>query len=258
MNRLVVRIKNVLRGNQMLYSIIQKIYHLGYISLKILGVNFRYYFIHPDKNLIYLSNFKVASSSILAVLMNKDAIDHDTIHTEARQVLNEKTFLSNEEKGYYKFTFVRNPYTRLISCYNNKVLQERSKPIPYFKQNMFGKLASVADFDEFVMKVCKIPDRISDVHFVSQSHFIYSKGHPVVDYIGKMESLDTDFESVRSAFSLKSLPHYNKTKRTNWMDSYSHETAQMVYKRYFNDFHTFDYVEEYKNLIQYLGDKDSV
>jgi chondroitin 4-sulfotransferase 11 len=220
--------------------------------IKIFGIKFKYYVIIPEKKLIYLINYKVASSSILSTLIAKKVIDNEEIHTIAKQVLLQKLILNKRERKYYKFTFVRNPYTRLISCYKNKILNEKDKKRPYFKQNLFKQILKSKSFDDFIKSVCKIPDRISDMHFISQYYYIYKGNNPIVDFVGKFETLQKDFKYIKDKFNLESLPHCNKTSKSDWMNNYTLETAELVYNRYKNDFKAFGYEKEYKRLINYL------
>lgn len=252
----VIRVKTKLREHRALYGQVQKAYHCYMRGLKLAGYTFRHFMILPEKKLVYLVNYKAASSSILASMMDVDIQSEARIHQMARQYFIGRTSLKAEEKDYFSFTFVRNPFTRLLSCYKDKVEGEREEPRPYFTQNLFGRLAASPSFEDFALAVGKIPDRIADVHFVSQHYFIYRKGQPVVDHVGRMESIGTEYEEIRSRFGLKPLANYNQTDSDRWMEAYSPAAAEAVFRRYAKDIEAFGYMDDYRRLIRYLEEKE--
>lgn len=203
-----------------------------------------------SKKLIYLNNCKVACSSIKASMF-KDFDDYEDIHrfTDKHYVI---PYLTLEVRAYYKFTFVRNPYERLISCYENKVVQEKG----FFKNYLSGCLCNVSDFDDFIYKIVRIPNKDAEPHFQSQYSLIYNWwGKCLVDYVGTFENIKNEYEPIRLRFGLNPLPHKNKVASLlgkNWMDYYTLETAELVYTKYKKDFEKFGYRDEYKKLKAYL------
>ena len=73
----------------------------------------------------------------------------------------------------------------------------------------------------------------------------------LIDHIEKLREVEEEFSTIRSRFDLGSFPHYNNNADYNWMEFYTLETAQMVYKRYRKDIQTFSYRDEYQQLILY-------
>lgn len=225
----------------------------------------RIYVIKDEKQLIYLANPKVATSSIKTVFYNKSNISDDyRIHQEMKGVSKLETY----QKAYYKFTFVRNPYERLVSCYESKYHKDKkflgkTKVILDFDNYLFGYIRKDKGFDNFIRKIVKIPFRLSDRHFRSQYYLTHNhKGICLVDYIGKMENIAEDFEQIAKNFDLPELGHMNQTKSVKtadskkWMDYYTKETAELVYKKYKQDFDTFDYGNSYLELKEYLAEKN--
>ncbi|HKL74843.1 MAG TPA: sulfotransferase family protein [Halanaerobiales bacterium] len=162
-------------------------------------------------------------------------------------------------KDYFIFTFVRNPYKRVLSCYLNKIIN----PPPHFiKQQLkpFGLIPNMS-FDDFINFLCfneKGKDR-NDPHWTSQHKFI----KPGIDFIGKLEDFDKDFKIILNRIGLpyqspkhlnyttKEGAHYTKdlkyvdkpkkAKPPELDDYYTDKTYQLIYERYKKDFEMFGY-----------------
>jgi len=223
----------------------------------------RYFFYDPAKKLLYFSVSKAGNTSIKAsmyAIPEKD--DYRDIH-KAVDPMDQSARVSSigDFMDYYKFTFVRNPFDRLVSCYENKLHSDKAyvgtsiKDLIYDKYLM-GYLSKDMGFVRFARRVCRIPDCMADRHFLSQSFGMYDKkGRLLPDFVGKFENFADDFEVVREKFDLAPLPHYNKTSKGNWMDYYDLPTAKLVYRRYKKDIEEFGYQDAYDELVRYITEK---
>ena len=131
----------------------------------------------------------------------------------------------------FNFTFVRNPYSRVVSGYN--FLLGRESFDKKFKTSKKMK------FDEFVKRICKISDRDSDSHFKSLSKHHQIKGKiDYLDFVGKLENIKNDFKKICKLLGIKEMQiqHKNKTKHKHWEEYYNKELKDLVYKRYKGDF----------------------
>lgn len=108
-------------------------------------------------------------------------------------------YISQEKfDRYYKFSFVRNPWARLVSEYK------------------FRNHAVRFTFDRFVRKHLPEPG-MSDAyrHIIPQYNFLHSEdGKLLVDFVGKFENLQSDFNVVaeKLGFEDPTLPHINESK----------------------------------------------
>jgi hypothetical protein len=216
------------------------------------------YVVIDEKRLVYIVNSKVACSSIKKTLIRKTVCDdcrgliHDELSRNTLQKL--PVDIRNE---YDFFTFVRNPFDRVVSCYVDKFIKERSRrrDSMYFDDYLFGYLATTKDFSDFVRRIIKIPFFLSDRHFLPQCKLITDQGLPALT-IKKFESLEDDFKSIKDRFKLKDLPHFNYTKKIDWRLFYTKETTELVYRYYKEDVDTFGYKDEYLGLLEFIEAKN--
>lgn len=218
------------------------------------------FILNHDKKIAYVRIAKVANSSI-KVSMCEQNLEGVKEYYKIHEMVSSTNVLNQSEENFYKFSFVRNPYERLVSCYTNKYITDKKhlekRDHLYMDTYLFGYIRNPKDFTDFVRKICKIPTCLEDRHFQKQYNVLYDKqGNCIVDYIGKFENLQEDFEVLRDKFDLKELPHYNPTEKGNWMDFYTIETAKLVYEKYEKDIKTFGYEDTYKALMKYLKQKE--
>ena len=164
---------------------------------------------------VYLGNAKVATVSITASLLGVDGADS---YTPVKKMW-EWGMVSGKLKNpssYYKFSFVRNPFSRLVSCYESKYHNDRQyhhidkKKMRFYKY-LCGYLRKDEGFDIFIKKIVRIPYWLMDYHFRLQSDILFdNKGRCRVDYVGKFENIQEEFSEIARIYDLTPLPHYNK------------------------------------------------
>ena len=206
----------------------------------------------------YISIPKVASSSIRVLMTAQQRIHlgedeggerSKTLKDSARFSLSHKKIIELKEE-YHLFSFVRNPLTRLYSCYRDKVVNaaqrhDRCTLSPY--RIHFGM-----SFDEFVCRVVEIPDKSADQHFRSLSSFLLHKDRLLVDYVGRFEQLTSDWVAIESQFGI-SLPNNSGRISGAPVDlsnlPISKEAIKLVMKRYAQDLDAFDYRKDLEDLL---------
>ncbi|EDM42990.1 hypothetical protein SCB49_12234 [unidentified eubacterium SCB49] len=123
-------------------------------------------------------------------------------HLTASQMLNQHYISQELFDAYFKFVVVRNPLKRLFSTY------------------IYLGYSRVINFETFVLRVFpKLTNESDKAFFLQpQSNFVYNKeGKLLVDFVGKLENLESDFHQIQSRLNLplSLLPHKNKAKSTN-------------------------------------------
>ena len=154
--------------------------------------------------------------------------------------------------GLFTFTFVRNPWDRLVSCYRDKIGGEvddftgfsEAAGVAYCLAR-FDEFTAGMSFEAFVRAVASIPDEGADAHFRSQNTFVRTKaGKLGVDLIGRYERLQSDFAYVSRQVGLPSivLPRLQAAKTAvNYVEYYDLETRKLVASRFRDDIDTFGY-----------------
>lgn len=151
----------------------------------------------------------------------------------------------DEEKlnNYFKFTFVRNPWDRLVSAYH--FLKQGGKN-DRDKSWAEKHLSDFDDFCDFVFGLSQqsVASRIlSEQHFQSQYKYLEdSKENIKVDFIGKVEKIEEDFQQVKDVLGVKAkLRQRNKSRHKNYVNSYNEKTKKIVQEFYSKDIELFNY-----------------
>ncbi|MBE9549175.1 MAG: sulfotransferase family 2 domain-containing protein [Proteobacteria bacterium] len=169
-------------------------------------------------------------------------------HLSATEYVNCGHISQHDFDHYFKFSFVRNPWARLVSEYR------------------YRSYISHKSFKDFVMK--KLPSPGWDDHYrhvMPQSEMLFdSDGQLLVDFVGKFEQIESDFKKVcvQLGFADHKLPHINSSNKPSrefrrkarnflfqngedrmksYVDFYDTETLEYVTKLYSSDITNFNY-----------------
>tara|TARA_R110002095_G_scaffold92696_1_gene81043 strand:- start:23 stop:820 length:798 start_codon:yes stop_codon:yes gene_type:complete len=212
------------------------------------------YCVSDKFKLVYIVNSKAGCTSIKQALMSSsgDDVNGDNywdVHKASAEKGYVKSTLSEIEKEYFFFTFVRSPFSRVASLYLNKFCHQQNISQRGFgyKRYLGGVLDRNDSFEKFVTKISKIPDILCDRHFKPQAYLI-NKESEKIDFIGKFENFNDDYERLRKDFHLKKLNVVNKSSDYSLSDIYTHTTLDLVAKRYEEDIEQFGYADEYDKI----------
>lgn len=214
------------------------------------------YLVFPKEKLIYVVVSKSACSSIMAALtpmigVNWTSTDDYSVH----ELQWKRSYqLGQRFDNYFIFSFVRNPYERLVSAYVSKCIVDPEKHGQFhFGDYVLGFLFRPnQSFESFVDTVVRIPDLLSDRHFKSQYGTIFNRRTNRIDYIGRVENLRVDFEPIHKRYMTAHLPNLNASGKKDWRTYYNTRIARKVYRRYRKDFVRFGYSDAHDDLMNYL------
>jgi hypothetical protein len=190
-----------------------------------------------DATAIYVRIPKTASCSIVKALRGHKQILCNDINNFLE--INMTSYLSRKNKEAlgaelwkkcFKFSFVRNPFDRCVSSWK---MTNRRMPFKVFVKNLIGvNLKNPKKFSFNAWHCC-----------LQTSHVTNWRGKCMLDFIGKFERLQDDFDEVcdRVGIDKMKLPHLNKTKHDHYTSYYDGETKALVGKIYKKDIKFFGY-----------------
>lgn len=156
---------------------------------------------------------------------------------------------------YFKFTFVRNPWSWAVSNF----LFNEGRHAPYLKNlEKSGYKIYKRHLNSHVEKNGVLWQRnIQNVFEFwldwwikacdpSQSMmFNDENGNSLVDFIGKLEDFQTDFDIVTSSIGIREikLPHRNKSKKLQmqYKNYYNNNSKKMIEEQFKDDLNLFNY-----------------
>jgi hypothetical protein len=152
-------------------------------------------------------------------------------------------FSEREFEEYFKFTFVRNPWDRLVSAFR---FLKRGGVNPGDWAWARDNLGRYDGFDEFVRRWVNRRSVHRWKHFVPQHRFVCEPGDEVtrVNFVGYFENLGEGFEHVRRRLGVPTrLKHLNPTRgrSLDYRDAYTAETRDIVAEVYAEDIRIFGY-----------------
>jgi len=133
------------------------------------------------------------------------------------------------------FSFVRNPFDRAVSLW------------AYLSR--FGLFDEDLTFDAFVelVEAGVAPVGLYNTNGLSQANpqidWFGGPNHPQPDFVGRYESLQSDFAIVCDHLGLPELllPHHNPSERSDYRPYFNRHTRRLVERIYERDFEAFDY-----------------
>lgn len=150
----------------------------------------------------------------------------------------------------FVFAFVRNPWDRLVSAYAH-FLRERTDVLEQHQLSTFPAFVRfILHADPAVVRRGALVRAIQRPQLES---VVDLQGQLIVDYLGRFESLDRDFDEVRQRLGVttKRLPHARRSERSNdYRVHFDDELAQEVAVHYAADLAAFQYAFD--------GDRDGV
>lgn len=223
------------------------------------------YLTHIDdrRRLVYVETPKVACTSIKKFMMDQYAGDSfplenkSHVHNRTISPLKQISELTTEDAlavygpDFQRFSFVRNPFSRLLSGYLDKLVTneyERNRHLP-----MMGfEPGSHPTLLDFLERLAKMTDVSRDIHFTTQSALLMVNR---VDYtfIGRFEGFRQDFLRMQNLLygikhSDQSYEDFGKHHASNANEKlaqyYGPREVDLVLEIYHADFDFFGYSKD--------------
>jgi hypothetical protein len=149
------------------------------------------------------------------------------IHTNP---CNKFTVTKEQYANYFKFAFIRNPWSRAYSWYKNVMRDENHQ--------RFLKITRPLSLNEF-LRLYKGKGALR-----SQTCWIKNfSGLIPLDYIGRFENLDEDFEEACKRMDIGpfTLPHETKGTTTDYREEYDKESINIISESNKEEIELFSY-----------------
>jgi len=150
-------------------------------------------------------------------------------------------------ESFFKFAFVRNPLDRLVSAYFHFVQKPRKAgefaeyQVCYMQiKEHHARYASgpLEGFPEFIQQFDLEHLQKTINHFRPQVYFVCDQqGSLLLDFLGRVETLDKDWETVCGLAGQPHLPlaRRNATVHRPWQDYYTPELRRLAVALYYYD-----------------------
>lgn len=187
---------------------------------------------------IFYNRVPKAANSSVVVNLAQQKLEYEIESRPAKRIFRRPSSLSREEMAgfdsLYRFTFVRNPYVRVLSAYLDKVQRKAAH----------GRRAM--SFPEFLRRLER-GALYRNAHWAPQASLLLL---PVTEYdfIGRVESLERDLAAVLATLQGGPVDRPPRSALGNWTGAggrlaqyYDDDSLAIVRRLYARDFEAFGY-----------------
>lgn len=183
--------------------------------------------IDPDLGWLHIHIPKTGGTSVWTALMaDQERTQHETADD----------FSVAEWEHSLVFSFVRNPYDRILSSYAFHVRSDYDGVLlrnhPDLKE---------LGFREYLARFVKPEDR-SELFFSQVRYLTHSRSSKWPDFVGRFEHMAEDFQRLAELLGTQArLPHLKRSSHAAYRDAYDATTRRVVEDVYVDDLKRFDY-----------------
>ncbi|MBS9402918.1 sulfotransferase family 2 domain-containing protein [Halomonas sp. TRM85114] len=205
---------------------------------------------------------KAANSTVKYFLYAEESrgtrLKYDNVHDRRASPLISPFQLSEDclnnvltSDKFFKFTFVRNPYSRLLSCYLDRIVPKKSTPYKELVRYLGKEIGYDVHFAEFIEAICEQSNFEQNNHWRLQ-YADAMCGLINYTFIGKQETFNVDMLKIwKNIYPKSKIPDFgsknmspSKTGSTDKVSQYwTKPLKSLVSERFEKDFHYFGYVD---------------
>ena len=197
--------------------------------------------VSDTKKFLFLHINKTAGLSIRHSLKDHSNRKNYPPHETLDELFDQCFFHPSE---YFKFTFVRNPWDRMVSHFF--YLKSRYRRAIKNQPKWLKKISTweKVTFKEYIRDGFDNPSYWGKMERSQLDWVTDDSGKVRLDFIGKFENLDKDFDQVcdRVGVKRRRLPRFNPSGHKSYGDHYDKETRGMIAQYYQKEIEFFGYV----------------
>ncbi len=173
----------------------------------------------PKRNFIWYKNAKTAGTSMYRGVMVKEIDDLISYKEHPKEFDLWWDSLTDEKiNNYFTFTFVRDPFDRLVSAFMHIIIEDLTRNAKdlidnlrgpndpksgFYRKNEIFKNFTFLSFYLFVKRGLKFYNLNDEsMHWMPQHFFAKCDGKIMVDFIGKYENLEADWKYVANKLQI--------------------------------------------------------
>ena len=205
---------------------------------------------HKDK-WIFLANPKCASSTLNVILKKQEeVVVYDSADVNHMRYVECKQFLANQGlniDAYFVFSFVRNPWDKIVSFYKWILRNQEEKTGHSFVSEIECLIDkyNISEFN-FYNFITKFTDLLWSN--LACEHMLFENGQNKLNFIGRVENLEEDFNILCNKTGILNSTTLYKNNNTKYIKTgkhyteyYNDFTRNLVAKLYAKDIEYFDY-----------------
>lgn len=187
--------------------------------------------IDHNKKFLFVCIPKTGSTSFRSLFGASLNCPPNIYHKNITEILLENP----ETSDYFKACFVRNPYSRIISAYQNLVSDKGH-------HDLHSDILSFNNFEDFIFNFEETPCRHFR-HLQTQTSYTHKNGKLCMDFLGRFENIAKDFSTLKDKLKLNKceLPHHRRTDYFFDPNSINKNCKDKIYEVYKEDFINFNY-----------------
>jgi hypothetical protein len=197
----------------------------------------KFIFIHIPKN----AGEAISEALGIKPSRNQHEFKFETCILDKHETITECMVLKKSIENYFRFSFVRNPWDRLVSMWS------------YSRKRNIQPAASVS-FEYYIKHqeaiLAGAPERYLSnsqrkINVLYPQYFYISDwwGNNVMDFVGRFENLQNDFDTICDKIGIprRIIPQKNSSNHKHYTEYYNTETREIVAKKYAKDIEYFGY-----------------
>lgn len=195
-----------------------------------------------EKQFIFIELPKTGSTSICSLLEKHSKNIQPKKHITPRQFRRFSRLHNINVRKLFKFTFVRNPFDRLVSAFLYDINMYKYRPLPERERlfNLYGTSGKPGpeEFTSFIFNDLK---RVMDRVFFYREQVCWMLNY---DFVGYYENINEDYKRVCDEIDIpvEELPWLNNNNKPHYSTFYiGSESVEIVADLYKRDLNQFNY-----------------